>query len=433
MEIDKAFYDKFLESTGVSTDTRTLKRGELFFALSGPNFDGNKFAPQALEAGASYAVVDDPTIATSEQYVLVENTLEALQSLARHHRRTFDIPFIGITGSNGKTTCKELTYHVLRTRYRVHATFGNLNNHIGVPLTLLRMPFDTQIAIIEMGANKVGDIAELCAIAEPSHGFITNIGKAHLEGFGGIEGVIRGKSELYHWLIQHNGIAFINMQDHILSNMAKRFASDKVFGYAGPEDFLTLEFLKADPFVHFRGSEGNIYSSHLAGPFHFSNLAVAITVGKFFDVPIPEAEQAAADYVPVNNRSQLVYRGNTTILLDAYNANPNSMEAALANLKSMPAERKVVILGDMLELGEASQPEHLRLKSLIEAVGPEKVFLVGKQIAPLADAMPQAQLFGHRDELKSYLEANPLGEVTVLIKGSRGIGLEKVLDAFPMD
>ncbi|MEL6538788.1 MAG: Mur ligase family protein, partial [Bacteroidota bacterium] len=318
----ESLYNKFLESTGVSTDTRKMQSGELYFALSGPNFNGNSFARAALEAGASYAVIDDPQVATNDRFVLVEDTLEALQALARHHRRTFKIPFIGITGSNGKTTCKELTYQVLRQKYRVHATEGNLNNHIGVPLTLLSMPRDTQIAIIEMGANKVGDIAELCAIAEPTHGFITNIGKAHLEGFGGIDGVIRGKSELYHWLIQHQGEVFINDQDPMLSNMAKRFQDEKVHFFPSPESYLPLEFAGATPFVNFRNPAGTTYSSNLAGPHHFGNLAVALAVGKFFGVPSDLAEQAAADYLPTNNRSQLVYRGDTTLILDAYNANP---------------------------------------------------------------------------------------------------------------
>ncbi|HAP62097.1 MAG TPA: UDP-N-acetylmuramoyl-tripeptide--D-alanyl-D-alanine ligase [Cytophagales bacterium] len=427
----ESLYNKFLESTGVSTDTRKMQSGELFFALSGPNFNGNTFARAALEAGASYAVVDDPQVATNDRFVVVEDTLEALQALARHHRRTFSIPFIGITGSNGKTTCKELTQNVLRQKYRVHATAGNLNNHIGVPLTLLSMPRDTQIAIIEMGANKVGDIAELCAIAEPTHGFITNIGKAHLEGFGGIEGVKRGKSELYHWLIQHGGDVFINDQDPILSNMAKRFQDDKVHFFPSPGSYLRLEFVSADPFVNFRNGEGKEYHSHLAGPHHFGNLAVAMAVGKFFAVPAEEAEQAAADYLPTNNRSQLVYRGETTLMLDAYNANPNSMAAALANLKAMDAERKVVILGDMLELGEEGPHEHRMLADLVQAVGPEKVILVGELMRHLAAVVPGAHSFASRVELKTWLKDNPFGKATVLIKGSRSIGLEGILEVIP--
>ena len=425
-----SLHEKFLESTGVSTDTRTLQPGDLFFALSGPNFNANKFAQQALEKGASYAVVDEEAYANHEQCVLVDDALKALQDLALHHRRTFEIPFIGITGSNGKTTCKELTAAVLRCKYRVHATDGNLNNHIGVPLTLLSIPSDTQIAIIEMGANKVGDIAELCAIAEPTHGFITNIGKAHLEGFGGIEGVIRGKSELYHWLIQHGGEVFIRRTDHILSNMAKRFSPEKVHWFSEPGDFLEATLLEADPFVHFRGESGQEHSTHLAGSHHFGNLAVALAVGKFFKVPALQAEEAVADYVPENNRSQLLYRGDTTIMLDAYNANPSSMAAALANLQVMEADRKVVILGDMLELGEEAEAEHIGLAQLIRAVGTKEVLLVGPLMKHLAEEMPEARLFADREALATWLKENPLGNATVLIKASRSIGLEKLIDAF---
>lgn len=427
----ESLYEFFMESTGVSTDTRNLQPGELFFALSGPNFNGNAFAQQALEQGASYAVVDDAKAAVNDRYLLVKDTLKALQDLALQHRRSFSIPFIGITGSNGKTTCKELTAAVLRCKYRVHATVGNLNNHIGVPLTLLTMPYDTQIAIIEMGANKVGDIAELCAIAEPTHGYITNIGKAHLEGFGGIEGVIRGKSELYQWLIRQEGDVFINHDDHILSNMAKRFAEENVHWYPRPDDFQPVTLVSADPFVKFEALSGELRTTQLAGVHHYGNIAVALAVGKYFGVSAADAEEAVSEYLPENNRSQLVYRGQTTLMLDAYNANPTSVAAALANLKAMDAEHKVVILGDMLELGEEGPEEHAGLKELIVAIAPDQVLLVGSLMKHLSAVLPKAKSFDNRTDLQEYLQENPIGEATVLVKGSRGIGLEGILAAFP--
>ena len=345
----------------VSTDTRNIPEGAIFFALKGPSFNANEFALEALDKGAAFAVIDEETYQKDDRMVLVEDVLQTLQELAQYHRQQLKIPVIGLTGSNGKTTTKELIREVLSQKYKVLATEGNLNNHIGVPLTLLSIDPEIEIAIIEMGANHIGEIARLSEIAQPTHGLITNIGKAHIEGFGGFEGVIRGKSELYHYLIQRGGEVFVNSQDEVLSNMAKRF--DKPYFYPAPGDYLTCTLVDADPFVTYENESGTLVKTQLIGTYNFSNIAAAICLGKFFDIPEKEADAAIARYVPTNNRSQIIRKGTNTIILDAYNANPDSMEAALENLKAMKAEDKVVILGDMFELGEESEAEHRRIVS----------------------------------------------------------------------
>ena len=320
-------YQLFLKSTGVSTDTRKIDPGNIFFALKGPNFNANEFASKALEMGASAVVIDEAAYfeEDDERYFICENALVCLQKLANYHRHQFDIPVIGLTGSNGKTTSKELLNAVLRTKFKTLATVGNLNNHIGVPLTLLALNQSHELAIVEMGANKQGDIQELCEIAEPTHGFITNIGKAHLEGMGGPEGVLKTKTELYQHLRENKGTVFINSQDPILSNMIKRFEEPVLYPAKG--DFCEVSFHGADPFVKF-SVEGNqeIFLSSLIGAYNFGNIATALTVGKFFGVDMNQAVQAIVDYKPSNMRSQLVEKRSNLIILDAYNANPSSME-----------------------------------------------------------------------------------------------------------
>jgi UDP-N-acetylmuramoyl-tripeptide--D-alanyl-D-alanine ligase len=333
-------YQKYLECRHVSTDSRADQDQSLFFALNGPNFKGAKFAVMALEKGASYAVVDDPGMAAENVFV-VEDTLQTLQDLARHHRKQLSIPVIGITGSNGKTTTKELIYTVLSQKFNTLYTQGNLNNHIGVPLTLLRIKPEHEMAIIEMGANHIGEIEMLCTIALPTHGMITNIGKAHLEGFGSLEGVARGKSELYVHLDKTEGTVFVNTGNEHLMRMSRRIASKVTYPAIG--DYYHSELLEASPYVVYKDEEGSVVHTQLVGSYNYENMAAAACIGKYFGVSLTKANEAIANYSPVNNRSQVLQKGSNTIILDAYNANPTSMAAAIRNFGNMNAPRKVYI------------------------------------------------------------------------------------------
>ncbi len=412
---------------GISTDTRNIAPDSLFFALKGPSFNANDFAREALEKGARYAVVDEARVATDPRCLLVEDSLAALQALARHHRSTLTIPVIGLTGSNGKTTSKELVHAVLSTRYRTLATKGNLNNHIGVPLTILQIDRSMEVAIVEMGANHVGEIALLSSIAQPTHGFITNIGRAHIGTFGGFENIVRGKSELYHHLLQNGGVVFINSQNEILANMAKRFKSP-VF-YPGENDFYPCQLLSADPFVTVRAANGDTVASQLVGAYNFENIAVALCVGKYFQVPDSKAHEAIRTYVPSNMRSQVLRKGSNTVILDAYNANPSSMEAALLNLATMKAGKKLAIVGDMYELEEDTEAEHRKVGEQLRYLG-LPALLCGPHMKAAAGAWPKALHFETVALLKDYLTEHPLVETTVLVKASRGMRLEEVLDIF---
>ena len=423
----ESLYKHFLKSTGVSTDTRTVQDGQIFFALNGPNFNANKFAEQAISKGASIAVVDDEDYVLGDGYFLVPDGLEALQELACHHRKQLDIPFIGITGSNGKTTTKELMRDVLQKKYRVSATLGNLNNHIGVPLTILSIDDTIEIAIVEMGANHVGEIAALCKIALPTHGLITNIGKAHLEGFGSFEGVIRGKSELYNYLIQNDGIVFVNSQNEILANMADKRIEAPIY-YPARGDFLHAELLASSYFINYRSESGAIIKTQLSGVYNFENVCAALCVGKFFEVSEALANQAIAEYVSDNNRSQLIERGGKKIVLDAYNANPSSMMAALENLATEKGGPRTVILGDMFELGDGAAEEHRKVGKLTSELGIENVILCGKLMRSGREGNSRALYFETKDMLADYLKKNPIANGTVLIKGSRGMGLETILE-----
>lgn len=427
----EALYKQYIQSTGVSTDTRKIEKGNIFFALKGPNFNANDFASQALEIGASLVVVDEERVIPNadSRYFLVDNVLLALQKLANHHRRQLSIPIIGLTGSNGKTTSKELLHAVLKKKFKTSATVGNLNNHIGVPLTLLSIPKDTEIVIVEMGANKQGDIQELCEIAEPTHGFITNIGKAHLEGMGGPEGVLKTKTELFQHLRAKKGTVFINSQDPILSNMAKRF--DNPILYPAKGDFCEVTFEGADPFIKFKvEGDDTVQMSSLIGAYNFGNIATALTLGKFFGVPMEQAVDAVVNYKPSNMRSQLLEKRSNLIILDAYNANPSSMEVAIDAFGKMSGKPyKMIILGDMYELGEVTQAEHAKLGELISNYNFDKICFTGKHIqAALEKAPIRALYFPDPFSFRNWLKDSKLEDHLILIKGSRGMKLEGLVD-----
>ncbi len=424
--IIEQLYLNYLETGQLSTDTRQITPGSVFFALKGDKFNANEFASEAIAKGASYAVVDDERFVKGEQYILVEDSLVALQKLARHHRDQLKIPIIGLTGSNGKTTSKELVSAVLSKKFKTFATKGNLNNHIGVPLSILSIDSSIEIAVIEMGANHLGEIALLSSIANPTHGFITNIGKAHIGTFGGFENIIRGKSELYQHLLVNNAVVFINSQNSILFNMAKRFKSPILYPAVG--DYYSCELIESDPFVKLKVENGEIIQTQMIGSYNFENMAVALCLGKYFEVEAKLANKAIVEYVPGNMRSQVLKKESNTIILDAYNANPSSMEAAIDNLAGMKAAKKVAILGDMYELEEEAEKEHRNLGRLLKEKKFDKVYLCGKLISVAKNEFPDAMYFESKDLLAAELKQNPIKESTILVKASRGIGLETVLE-----
>jgi len=419
-------YEKYLVSHQVCTDTRQIIPGAIFFALKGPNFNANGFASEALEKGASYSVIDDVTYQKDDRYILVEDVLQTLQALANHHRNQLEIPFIAITGSNGKTTTKELMLAVLSKKYKVLATKGNLNNHIGVPLTLLSIDDSIEVAIIEMGANHLGDIQELCDIAEPTHGLITNIGKAHIGEFGGQDNIIRGKSELYHFLIQNKGHVWINSNQDILMNMSKRFENPSL--YPNSNDDYHCELISAAPFVKYKSVSGEEVSTALIGTYNFDNIATALAVGHTFGVDEVDANQAIATYQSDNNRSQIIHKNSNTYILDAYNANPSSMAVAIENIAQMEAEQKVVILGDMYELGEDTDKEHQILGELLSKHNFTQVYFCGVHIQKAMDSYPNGHYFKNRNELAMAIANKDYTETLFLLKASRGIGLEKIME-----
>jgi UDP-N-acetylmuramoyl-tripeptide--D-alanyl-D-alanine ligase len=419
-------YENYLGTGKVSTDTRQMANGSIFFALRGEKFDGNRFAEEALHKGAILAVIDDAAYRKDERFILVDDVLTTLHKLARHHRDLLSIPVIGLTGSNGKTTTKELLSAVLSQRHTVFSTKGNLNNHIGVPLSILSIDKTAEIAVIEMGANHVGEIAQLCDIANPTHGLITNIGKAHIGTFGGFDNIIRGKSELYHHLIKHDGVVFINSQNHILSNMARRFSNPLMYPAKG--DYYHCELISSDPFVKIRAEDGEEIQTKMIGKYNFENIAAALCVGKYYGVDPKVATRAVAEYEPSNMRSQVVRKGTNTIILDAYNANPTSMTAAIVSVAGMHADKKVLILGDMFELEEEAEEEHRSIGKLIRDLGFTEVYLCGKLMRAALKEFPRANHFFLKEELLEALQKNPVNHSTILIKASRGIGLETVLD-----
>ena len=419
-------YKLFLECKGVSTDTRNIRPHEMFFALKGPNFNANQLADQAIAKGALVAVIDDQSYAIPDKTILVEDVLETLQQLASFHRRQLDIPVIALTGTNAKTITKELIRAVLETRYRITATEGNLNNHIGVPLTLLSIRDDTEIAVVEMGANHTGEIAFLCEIAAPTHGLITNIGKAHLEGFGNLEGVLRAKSELYQYLLSHEGVVFINSGDPMLENMSKRFKNP--WFYPAAADYSYTKFKGADPMVRFSTENNTVFDTQLIGAYNFINIAAAICVGKYFKIDPDATGKAIETFVPVSLRSQVLVTGTNTIIMDAYNANPESMKAAILDFNRMKAPNKTVILGDMLELGSYSREEHEDLGKLLKNCNFHTIMLIGNEMAAAHASVPNSVYFKTKSELERYLESHPVTNSTVLLKASRGIALETVAE-----
>lgn len=420
-------YARYRECSGVSTDTRKLEPGNLFFALKGPNFNANQLAAQALEAGAAYAVIDDAAFDTGERTLLVDDALTTLQELARFHREQLNIPVFGLTGSNGKTTTKELLNAVLSQKFVTFATRGNLNNHIGVPLTVLAIGGETELAIVEMGANHQGEIRLLSSICRPTHGLITNIGKAHLEGFGGVAGVRKGKGELYDFLARSGGTVFVNALEPTLPAMALERQFREVVYYFGPDDRHAPELLSESPNVVFRDTHGVTWKTHLTGRYNFENMVGALAVGRYFGVDEEKALRAVSEYVADNNRSQVLHRGTNTILLDAYNANPSSMAAALRNFAALKADRKVVILGDMYELGDEAPAEHAALGRLVADGGFDAVLLAGELMQHALPALPRAYYFPDKFGLHVWLQDHPQHHAHILVKGSRGMKLESVV------
>lgn len=419
-------YTRYSESGRVSTDTRHITPGSIFFALKGDKFNANEFADEALNKGASYVVVDEEKYKKSERHFLVPNALEALQQLARYHRDQLKIPVLAFTGSNGKTTSKELANAVLSKKFKTYATKGNLNNHIGVPLTILAIDRSVEIAVVEMGANHLGEISLLCGIANPTHGFITNIGKAHIGTFGGFENVIRGKAELFEHLLAHRGIVFVNSDNPLLVKLSRPFPDPVLYPSKG--DYYHAELVSANPLVRIKADNGEEVQTQLIGGYNFENIAAALCIGKYFGVDPHLANQAIASYVPGNMRSQVVKKETNIIILDAYNANPSSMQAAIENLAAMNAENKALILGDMFELEEEADKEHQAIGLLIKEKGFKNVYLCGSLFKSALHEIPEAKYFVKKEELVMELKQFPLTNTTVLVKASRGMGLETVVE-----
>ncbi len=426
-------YDIYLKGHTISTDTRQITPGCIFFALKGDNFDGNTYASEALAKGAAYAVIDNPDVVTDKRLLLVEDVLTALQDLARHHRKTFTFPVIALTGSNGKTTTKELIAKVLSMKYKTYATKGNLNNHIGVPLTLLAIdPAKYEMAVVEMGANHQEEIALLSSIAQPTHGLITNIGKAHLEGFGGVKGIIKGKGELLDFLSKKKGTVFVNVEnDAVMEMVSKRRAFGEIIFYCTESSPVNPELIQESPVVVFKGNKGKTVTTHIPGHYNFDNICAALAVGNHFEVTDEDAYEAVGNYQPDNNRSQIVKRGTNTVIMDAYNANPSSMAAAIENFARLDAKRKMVILGDMFELGDAAEEEHLALGKLVADAKFDLVILSGKLMQFALPALPKAYYFPDKFSLHNWVMDNPQMDTHILIKGSRGMALESVLGVMP--
>jgi len=416
-------YELFLKHPIISTDTRKISQNCLFFALKGPNFNGNTFAQQALESGAAYAVIDEEKYLLDDRCILVKDVLKTLQALGTYHRLQSKATIIALTGSNGKTTTKELIHAVLSRKFKTIATHGNLNNHIGVALTLLSIQKDTEVAIVEMGANHQKEIAFLCSLALPDHGYITNFGKAHLEGFGGIQGVIKGKSEMYDYLIAHKKHIFWNADDPIQETKLKDYKHKTGFSKVNT-DHECISFLGADPSVRLK-AKGETIATHLPGAYNFTNCAIAVLMGIYFQVPISDIKIGIEAYHPKNNRSQLLEKKGLRIMLDAYNANPSSMKSALEAFDQVPGAYKTVLLGDMFELGESAAEEHQRISEMVEKMSFQCCLLVGKHFY---GTHTSCQKFKSFETLSAYLKDHSIEKGSLLIKGSRGMALERTLD-----
>jgi UDP-N-acetylmuramoyl-tripeptide--D-alanyl-D-alanine ligase len=420
-------HDYYKDTSGVVTDSRKLIQNCFFIALRGENFDGNQFAETAIAQGAKYALVDRPEIAKkSDRLLLVDHTLESLQELAQYHRNKLKAKIIALTGSNGKTTTKELIMSVLGNKFDTKATKGNLNNHIGVPLTLLDFDQNTEIGIVEMGANHQKEIDFLCQLAQPDIGLITNFGEAHLEGFGGVEGVIKGKSELYKYLSQTKGTIILNIDDSI-QNKWKSYSPHYTFGEDAKAD-CRLEYLKRKSQPLAISTKGKTIESQLFGEYNYSNIAVAVALGEFFDLNLEQIEEGISGYRPTNNRSQIILKGTNKITLDAYNANPSSMKASITSFVNNREKKGVVILGDMFELGTQTASAHQEILNLVVETNVEDILVVGKYFFKTQTQDPRVQFFSTLEEIKNFLIQNPFDKSDILIKGSRGMTLETLLE-----
>jgi UDP-N-acetylmuramoyl-tripeptide--D-alanyl-D-alanine ligase len=436
-------YQLYLQHPVISTDTRKIAPGSLFFALKGDKFDANTFAQKAIEAGAAYAVIDNPEYALGDRFLLVDDVLTALQDLARHHRRQLNIPVVGLTGTNGKTTTKELINAVLSQKFKTLATQGNLNNHIGVPLTILTIDSSHEMAVIEMGANHQKEIALLCTIAQPTHGLITNVGKAHLEGFGGIEGVKKGKGELYDYVLEYGSrTAFINSDDKVLLEMREARSLKNVIYYgknANSDNLVSGKLLDNSPYLtlkwHDRKSSSYNVKSQLTGSYNLDNILAAIAIGTFFGLDSDEINQGIEGYQPKNNRSQIMQTATNTLICDFYNANPSSMFVAIENMDKVQASRKVMILGDMFEMGLESAVEHTSvIQKAMNAHVDERIF-IGKDFSSQQTEVDNTNLINSTFYITAEdaiigLKQNPITNATILIKGSRGMALERLVELF---
>jgi len=425
MNIER-LYEIYQQYPSIQTDSRKIKAGDLFFALKGPNFNGNLFAKQALDAGAAYSIVDESSVVKDERIILTDDVLQTLQLLARHHRRQFKIPFVAITGSNGKTTTKELVHAVLSSKYKTYTTQGNLNNHIGIPLTILQVKKDAEMAVIEMGANHRGEIAAYCQYTLPTHGIITNCGKAHLEGFGGIEGVKKGKGELYDFIRETGGTVFAMWDYSYLREMSKGIAT--VIKYGTTEADYVGNILQAEPFLSVSMSNGVMIpdiNTKLVGDYNLPNVLVAVAVGDYFKVPQEKIKEAIELYTPSNSRSQLLNWKSNQIILDAYNANPSSMKLAIENFAHLHADKKFLLLGGMAELGKESIQEHESIVDLIKKYKWSDVALVGGDFQKINHPFKK---FNNAQEAGQWLNGLELTNAYLLVKGSRSMQMEKVLE-----
>ena len=422
-ETIKKLYSSYISSSGISTDTRNIKESSIYFSLKGSNFNGNDFALEALSKGAIMSVVDDLSLkGKSDKFFFVEDVLSTLQTLAIHHRDNLNIPVIGITGSNGKTTTKNLIEKVLSTKYNVKATEGNLNNHIGVPLSILAINKTHQVAVIEMGASAVGEIKFLCNISKPSIGLITNISNAHIEGFKSLEGVVRGKSELFDYLLKNEGRIIINTFDKIINNFSKRIKEP--ISIEGDNSIINIKLIESEPDIKFQLDNGEIFTSNLFGEYNFQNILFAITIGKYFDIEESISSKAISDFQVDKNRSEKKYFNSNCVILDAYNANPTSMKNAILSFSKFKNKNKILILSDMNELGKNSKEEHIRMGSLIESLDIKDCYLVGEKMKFVHKTLNNSKWYKDVEDLKIFLSSIEINNSDILIKGSRSFKLE---------
>ncbi len=422
-----SLYQKFLTYGLVSTDSRKITKNSIFFALKGENFDGNKFAQDALDKGALYSVIDDNTIKSrSDKFILVDNSLKALQDLAKMHRNNLSIPVIGLTGSNGKTTTKSLLAECLKSKYVTYSTKGNLNNHIGVPLSILGIKENCEVAVIEMGASAVGDIKQLCNISRPTIAFITNISGAHLEGFKNIEGVIRGKSEIFDFILKNGGKVFINNKDKVLKNFTKRF-SDPIEVH-GENSFCKIKLLESEPNIIFSDSNNNEYTAKLFGEYNFENIMMAISVSKFLGVEEEVSANIISQYNPQDNRSQKFSFSSNCIILDAYNANPISMINAIKSVSKFSNKNKVMILGDMNELGKLMESEHRNIGKFTASLNLDACYFIGNKMKFAYEENKSSFWFEKLSDLEAELSKKKFSNTDILVKGSRSLQLENIVE-----